>query len=46
MRMEGFRHKKLDEKSELQEEKRALMPPVDDKHRKSPNWLLRLVGAR
>ena len=29
------------------EEKRALMPPVDEKNdRKSPNWLLRLVGAR
>ena len=28
------------------EEKRALMPPVDEKTRKSPNWLLRLVGAR
>ena len=41
------------EKSELlkllsaeKEEKRALMPPVDEKHRKSPNWLLRLVGTR
>ena len=28
------------------EEKRALMPPVDEKPQKSPNWLLRLVGAR
>ena len=28
------------------EEKRALMPPVDEKRQKSPNWLLRLVGAR
>ena len=29
------------------EEKHALMPPVDEKNRrKSPNWLLRLVGAR
>ena len=27
------------------EEKRALMPPADEKE-KSPNWLLRLVGAR
>ena len=45
MRMEGFRHKKLDAKSELQEEKRALMPPVDE-NTKSRNWLLRLVGAR
>ena len=42
----------IDEKSKLldllsaeKEEKRALMPPVDDKP-KSPNWLLRLVGAR
>ena len=43
MRMEGFRHKKLDEKSELQEKKRALMPPVDEKT-KSRNWLLRFVG--
>ena len=28
------------------EEKRALMPPVDEKTRKSRNWLLRFVGAR
>ena len=28
------------------EEKLALMPPVDEKPQKSPNWLLRLVGAR
>ena len=28
------------------EEKRALMPPVDEKNGKSPNWLLRLVGVR
>ena len=28
------------------EEKRALMPPVDEKPQKSPNWLLRLVGTR
>ena len=44
----------IDEKAKLldlltaeKEEKRALMPPVDEKNdRKSPNWLLRLVGAR
>ena len=43
----------IDEKSKLldllsaeKEEKRALMPPVDEKNRKSPNWLLRLVGTR
>ena len=42
----------IDEKSKLLDllsaekaEKRALMPPVDDKP-KSRNWLLRLVGAR
>ena len=42
----------IDEKSKLldllymeKEEKRALMPPVDDKP-KTRNWLLRLVGAR
>ena len=42
----------IDEKSKLldllsaeKENVRALMPPVDDKP-KSPNWLLRLVGAR
>ena len=42
----------IDEKAKLldllsteKEEKRALMPPVDDKP-KSRNWLLRLVGAR
>lgn len=34
-----------DEKRVIQEEKKALMPPVDDKP-KSRNWLLRLVGAR
>ena len=28
------------------EEKRALMPPPEEKNQKSPNWLLRLVGAR
>ena len=32
--------------SEEKEEKRALMPPADDKPQKSQNWLLRLVGAR
>ena len=42
----------IDEKSKLldllsaeKEEKRALMPPVDEKP-KSRNWLLQLVGAR
>ena len=42
----------MDEKSKLldlltaeKEEKRALMPPVEEKQ-KSRNWLLRLVGAR
>ena len=34
-----------EEKRVIQEEKKALMPPVDDKP-KSRNWLLRLVGAR
>ena len=34
-----------EEKRVIQEEKRALMPPVDEKP-KSRNWLLRLVGAR
>ena len=39
--------KLLDLLSAEKKEKRALMPPVDEKnHRKSPNWLLRLVGAR
>ena len=37
--------KLLDLLSDIQAEKRALMPPVDDKQ-KSRNWLLRLVGAR
>ena len=37
--------KLLDLLSSEKEEKRALMPPVDDKP-KSRNWLLRLVGAR
>ena len=42
-----------EEKSELlkllsaeKEEKRALMPPADEKPQKSPNWLLKLIGAR
>ena len=38
--------KLLDLLSAEKEEKRALMPPVDEKQ-KSPNWLLRtLFGAR
>ena len=37
--------KLLDLLSDIQAEKRALMPPVDDKQ-KSRNWLLRLVGER
>ena len=37
--------KLLDLLSDIQDEKRALMPPVDDKP-KSRNWLLRIVGAR
>ena len=37
--------KLLDLLTAEKEEKRALMPPVDNKQR-SPNWLLRLVGAR
>ena len=44
----------LDERSQLidlvyaeKAEKQALLPPVDEKpRRKSPNWLLRLVGVR
>ena len=40
------RSKLLDLLSAEKEEKRALMPPVDEKTRKSSNWLLRLVGAR
>ena len=38
--------KLLDLLAAEKEEKRALMPPVDEKPQKSPNWLLRLVGAR
>ena len=39
--------KLLDLLTAEKEEKRALMPPVDEKNRrKYPNWLLRLVGAR
>ena len=38
--------KLLDLLSAEKDEKRALMPPVDEKRQKSPNWLLRLVGAR
>ena len=43
----------IDEKSKLldllsaeKDEKRALMPPVEEQKPKSRNWLLRLVGAR
>lgn len=28
------------------EEKRALMPPVEEKNQESKGWLLRLIGAR
>ena len=39
--------KLLDLLSAEKAEKRALMPPVDEKNdRKSPNWLLKLIGAR
>ena len=38
--------KLLDLLSAEKEEKRALMPPPDEKPQKSPNWLLRLVGVR
>ena len=38
--------KLLDLLSAEKDEKRALMPPADEKSQKSPNWLLRLVGAR
>lgn len=40
------RSKLLDLLSAEKAEKRALMPPADEKTEKSPNWLLRLVGAR
>ena len=41
------RSKLLDLLSAEKEEKRALIPPVDEKsHRKSPSWLLKLIGAR
>ena len=36
----------LDLLSAEKEEKRALMPPVEERKPKSRNWLLRLVGAR
>ena len=38
--------KLLDLLSAEKDEKRALMPPDEEKTQKSPNWLLRLVGAR
>ena len=38
--------KLLDLLSAEKAEKQALMPPADEKRQKSPNWLLRLVGAR
>ena len=36
----------LDLLSAVQEEKRALMPPVEERNPKSRHWLLRLVGER
>ena len=43
----------IDEKSKLLDllsaekaEKRALMPPPEERDKKPPNWLLRLIGAR
>ena len=43
----------IDEKSKLldllsaeKDEKRALMPPVDEKNQGSKGWLLRLIGER
>ena len=38
--------KLLDLLSAEKEEKRALMPPVEEKNPESKGWLLRLVGAR
>ena len=38
--------KLLDLLSAEKAEKRALMPPVDEKNQNSPNWLFRLLGAR
>ena len=38
--------KLLDLLSAEKEEKRALMPPPEENNRKSPNWLLKLIGAR
>ena len=40
------RTKLLDLLAAEKEEKRALMPAIDDRKRKSPSWLLRLVGVR
>lgn len=42
----GEKSKLLDLLSAEKQEKLALMPPADEKNQKSPNWLLRLVGAR
>ena len=38
--------KLLDLLSAEKAEKLALMPPVDEKHPNSPNWLFRLLRAR
>ena len=38
--------KLLDLLTAEKEEKRALMPPPEENNRKSPNWLLKLIGAR
>jgi len=38
--------KLLDLLSAEKDEKRALMPPVEEKNQESKGWLLRLIGAR
>ena len=40
------RSKLLDLLSAEKEEKRALMPPLEEKNRESKGWLLRLIGVR
>ena len=42
----GEKTKLLDLLSAEKEEKRALMPPADEKSQESKGWLLRLIGAR
>ena len=44
--LQNEKSKLVDLLSAEKEEKRALLPPIEEQTRKSSNWLLRLIGAR